>query len=255
MRSTPSASKKAGLFGSRSSFSPLAHSCEHFTHFAHPRLLTVLVYSGLSATIGEPEKFNAWLASVQEAHGFKHTFIHHPHRYSHLRKYNYLLQADEKPAPLNSLQEYKKTDRMRFVHPISMLSFGARRLPPDFSLESADCLSLYHAFESCKDRLGFDISGLDPTQFFADQEGSLLKQKDILRYEKALTDRVSEMIDSTDPQDQGSVLNSVIQKVSDPVTLKADQQFVPDAGQFYSNLITLVSDLHASGDLASKLNI
>ncbi|TFK94713.1 P-loop containing nucleoside triphosphate hydrolase protein [Polyporus arcularius HHB13444] len=208
---------------------------------------------GLSATIGEPEKFNAWLASVQEAHGFKHTFIHHPHRYSHLRKFTYLLQAEDKPAPLNSLQEYKKTDRMRFVHPISMLSFGARRLPPDFSLESADCLSLYHAFESIKDRLGFDVSGLDPTHFFADQRGTLLKQKDILRYEAALTDRVSEMIESTDPQDQNSVLNGIIEKVSDPVTKKADQQYVPDAGQFFANLITLLSDLHASGDLPALL--
>ncbi|KAI0720199.1 P-loop containing nucleoside triphosphate hydrolase protein [Cerioporus squamosus] len=208
---------------------------------------------GLSATIGEPEKFNAWLASVQEAHGFKHTFIHHPHRYSHLRKFTYLIQAEDKPAPLNSLQEYKKTDRMRFVHPISMLSFGARRLPPDFSLESADCLSLYHAFESSKERLGFDVSALDPTQFFAGQKGSLLKQKDILRYEAALTDRVSEMIDSTDPQDPNSVLNGIIEKVSDPVTRKADQQYVPDAGQFFANLITLLSDLHASGDLPALL--
>ena len=92
-------------------------------------------------------------------------------------------------------------------------------------------------------------------RFFADQKGSLLKQKDILHYEKAPTDRVSEMIDSTDPQDQGSVLNSVIQKVSDPVTLKADRQFVPDAGQFYSNLIALGSDRHASGDLVSSLTL
>ncbi|RPD67074.1 P-loop containing nucleoside triphosphate hydrolase protein [Lentinus tigrinus ALCF2SS1-7] len=208
---------------------------------------------GLSATIGEPEKFNAWLASVQKAHGFKHTFIYHPHRYSHLRKFNYLLQAEDKPAHLSSLQEYKRTDRMRFVHPISMLSFGARRLPPDFSLESADCLSLYQAFESFKERLEFDVSGLDPTNFFANQKGSLLKQKDILRYEKALTDKVSEMIDSTDPQDQNSVLNSIIEKVSDPITQKVDQQYVPDAGQFFANLITLISDLHASGDLPALL--
>ncbi|KAI0638272.1 P-loop containing nucleoside triphosphate hydrolase protein [Trametes polyzona] len=208
---------------------------------------------GLSATIGEPEKFNAWLASVQEAHGFKHTFIHHPHRYSHLRKYTYLLQPDDKPAPFNGITEYRKTERMRFVHPISMLSFGARSLPPDFALEAADCLSLYRAFESLKDRVDFDVDALEPTRFFADSKGALLKQKDILRYEAALTKQVSAMMESTDPQDPGSVLNGVIQRVSDPVVEKADQRYIPTSGEFFANLITLVSDLQASGDLPALL--
>ena len=51
---------------------------------------------------------------------------------------------------------------MRFVHPISMLSFGARRLPPDFSLEAADCLTLYHALESVREKLDFDVGRLTP---------------------------------------------------------------------------------------------
>ncbi|KAI0375726.1 P-loop containing nucleoside triphosphate hydrolase protein [Pilatotrama ljubarskyi] len=208
---------------------------------------------GLSATIGEPEKFNAWLASVQEAHGFKHTFIHHPHRYSHLRKFTYLLQPDNKPAPFNGITEYRKTERMRFVHPISMLSFGARSLPPDFSLEAADCLSLYRAFESFRDKLGFDLDALNPTRFFSDSKGTLLKQKDILRYEAALTKHVSELMESTDPQDPNSVLNGVIKKVSDPVLDQADQRYIPTSSEFFQNLITLVSDLQANGDLPALL--
>ncbi|KAI0660897.1 P-loop containing nucleoside triphosphate hydrolase protein [Cubamyces menziesii] len=209
---------------------------------------------GLSATIGEPEKFNAWLASVQQAHGFKHTFIHHPHRYSHLRKYTYLLQPDDHPAPFNGgLTEYRKTERMRFLHPISMLSFGARSLPPDFSLEAADCLSLYRAFDAHKDKLGFNLDELNPTRFFAESKGTLLKQKDILRYEAALTKRISEMMETTDPQDPNTVLSSVIKKVSDPMVDKADQSYIPTSGEFYANLITLVSDLHANGDLPALL--
>ncbi|EJF61300.1 P-loop containing nucleoside triphosphate hydrolase protein [Dichomitus squalens LYAD-421 SS1] len=208
---------------------------------------------GLSATIGEPEKFNAWLASVQEAHGFKHMFIQHPYRYSHLRKFTYLLEEGEKPAEFQSLQDRRKSYRLRFVHPISMLSFGARRLPPDFSLEAADCLSLYHALESVRDRLHFDVGSLDPTLFFADSKGILLKQRDILRYEAALTGHVSELIDSTDPQDPNSVLNQVIRHVSDPVIAKVDQRFVPNADAFFRNLIGLVSDLHANGDLPALL--
>ncbi|KAI0776031.1 P-loop containing nucleoside triphosphate hydrolase protein [Trametes elegans] len=208
---------------------------------------------GLSATIGEPEKFNAWLASVQEAHGFKHTFIHHPHRYSHLRKHTYLLQPDDKPAPFNGLPEYRKTERLRFIHPISMLSFGARSLPPDFSLEAADCLSLYRAFDSVKDKLGFDLAGLDPPRFFADTKGALLKQKDILRYEAALIQQVSSLIETADPQDQGSTLNSVIKRVSDPAVDQADQRYIPTSQEFFTNLINLVSDLHANGDLPALL--
>ncbi|OSD04333.1 P-loop containing nucleoside triphosphate hydrolase protein [Trametes coccinea BRFM310] len=208
---------------------------------------------GLSATIGEPEKFNAWLASVQEAHGFKHTFIHHPHRYSHLRKFTYLIQPDDKPAPFNGLPDYRKTERMRFIHPISMLSFGARSLPPDFSLEAADCLSLYRAFEAHADKLGFDISELDPTRFFGDLKGTFLRQKDILRYEAALTKRISEMMESTDPQDPNTALSAVIKQVSDPLVEKADQRYIPSREEFYTNLITLVSDLHANGDLPALL--
>ncbi|EIW61285.1 P-loop containing nucleoside triphosphate hydrolase protein [Trametes versicolor FP-101664 SS1] len=208
---------------------------------------------GLSATIGEPEKFNAWLASVQEAHGFKHTFIRHPHRYSHLRKYTYLLQPKDKPAPFNGLAEYRKTERLRFIHPISMLSFGARSLPSDFSLEAADCLSLFYALGDFRDRLSFDLDALDPTRFFPDSKGTLLKQKEILRYEAALTKEISEMMESNDPQDQDSVLNGVIRKVSDPMVETADQRYIPAAQEFYTNLITLVSDLQASGDLPALL--
>ncbi|OJT09010.1 hypothetical protein TRAPUB_91 [Trametes pubescens] len=205
---------------------------------------------GLSATIGEPEKFNAWLVSVQKAHGFKHIFIHYPHRYSHLRKYTYLLQANDKPVSFNGLAEYRKTEHLRFVHPISVLLFGARSLPPDFSLEVADCLSLYHALQPFKDQLVFDLDALDPTRFFAESKGILLKQNDILSYEAALTEQVSAMMESTDPQDPNSALNGVIKKVSDPMLDKADQRYIPASGQFYTNLIALLADLQMSGDLA-----
>ena len=133
-----------------------------------------------------------------------------------------------------------------------MLSFGARRLPPDFSLEAADCLSLYRAFEASQDQLDFDIRPLDPTHFFENARGSLLRQKDILQYEAALTEHISALIDSTDPQDEGSPLNTVIKKVSDPAVEKIDPRYIPDSNLFFGNLITLLSDLHASGDLVSS---
>lgn len=142
---------------------------------------------------------------------------------------------------------------MRFVHPISMLSFGARRLPPDFSLEAADCLTLYHALETVQEGVNFDVGALDPKVFFADRKGALLTQKDILGYEAALTTHVSNLIDSTDPQDPHSALRQLIQELSDPLVAKADEGFVPSSDSFFQNLISLVSDLYASGDLVSPL--
>ena len=76
------------------------------------QLLIYNLYSGLSATIGEPEKFNAWLESVQDAHGFRHTFIHHPTRYSHLRKYTYMLQGEGNAVALSHFTELSNDIRI-----------------------------------------------------------------------------------------------------------------------------------------------
>jgi hypothetical protein len=44
----------------------------------------------LSATVGNPEEFSAWLGSTQEANGNKLVTIEHHHRYSDLRKFIYV---------------------------------------------------------------------------------------------------------------------------------------------------------------------
>ncbi|KAH9932994.1 P-loop containing nucleoside triphosphate hydrolase protein [Fomitopsis serialis] len=177
---------------------------------------------GLSATIGHPEEFNNWLKSVQEAHHFKHTFIHHPHRYSHLRKFAYIMQ-DESPATFKGFVNYKNTGRTRFLHPVSLLSFGAHEIPPDFSLEAADCLSLYEAL------------------------------RDVLRYEADLKKIVDQLIATEDQQDDRSVMNKVIGHLVDPVVKTVDHHAIPSRRQFMDNLIYLVSDLHANGDLPAIL--
>ncbi|GBE83891.1 Uncharacterized helicase [Sparassis crispa] len=204
---------------------------------------------GLSATIGHPERFNDWLQSVQEAHGYNHTFIQHPHRYSHLRKFTYLVQ--EKSQTFTGLSNYSSTNRLKFLHPVSMLSFGARNsdLPSDFSLEAADCLTLYQAYHKCRGRIPFEPGALDPSQFFSGSAPALLKQKDILRYEVELKTGLSKLISSSDPQDASSALNDVIGCLVDPALQSVDNQYIPSRTAFYDNLIHLVSDLHSSGDL------
>ncbi|THG95299.1 hypothetical protein EW026_g6330 [Hermanssonia centrifuga] len=207
---------------------------------------------GLSATIGQPEEFNAWLKSVQEAHGYQHTFIHHAHRYSHLRKYSYIL--DTKASPFKGLDNFQNTGRLHFLHPASMLSFGGRTLPPDFSLEAADCLTLFTALVSQRDRVQFDSDSFDPMRFF--NQTALLTQKDILGYEAILRDTLSEVIAISDPHDESSPLNAIVRQVQDPAIAEmtsAQQNDVPSPKQILSNLIHLVSDLHTSGDLPALL--
>ena len=207
-------------------------------------------HSGLSATIGHPEEFNKWLNSVQTAHHFKHTFIHHPHRYSHLRKFAYVL-GDKKPDVFRGVAGHHNTGRMRFLHPVSMLGFGVHELPPDFALEAADCLSLYEALSvhsslnsSCA------LHTLEPVHFFTgDGSSRLLRQKDILQYESHLKKILNELLASDDRHGDQSILNNVIRRLDDSVVRNTNHYAVPDREEFQKNLIYLLSDLHATGDL------
>ncbi|KZP15488.1 P-loop containing nucleoside triphosphate hydrolase protein [Athelia psychrophila] len=208
---------------------------------------------GLSATVGSPEIFNEWLRSVQEAHGYQHKFISHPHQYSHLRKFNYVLQ---KPANRQflGLDSHQPTGRLRFLHPISMLSFGARDMLPDLSLEASDTLSLYEALSKCQDRISVDLRDLHPKKFFVGT--SFLTQKDILRYEAALKAILIPLIASDDAKDPNTVLHSIIRHLEDPIMRDIPQESlnqIPARGVFRANLIHFLADLHANGDLPAIL--
>ncbi|CAL1698804.1 unnamed protein product [Somion occarium] len=211
---------------------------------------------GLSATVGNPEQFNTWLESVQTAHGFKHSFIQHPHRYSHLRKFFYLFSEKAKTASSLALglNGYRDTDRLRFLHPVSMLSFGVRDLPPDFALEASDCLSLYRALTSLNVGDNDKIQSLDPSTYF--HRNTLLRQKDIIQYEENLKDVLNNIISISDPQDPESPLQRVAQHVQDPAISRlsiAQQNALPSKQAFFDNLLPFVADLHSKGDLPAIL--
>ena len=91
------------------------------------------------------------------------TFIHYPHRYSHLRKFAFfpeLLPEDEPFLGLDS--DRLPIESIRFIHPVSTLSF-AGILPPDLSLEAPDLLRLYTVLKT--KNIG-DTERLDPTTLF-----------------------------------------------------------------------------------------
>ncbi|KAF8511366.1 hypothetical protein JB92DRAFT_2934736 [Gautieria morchelliformis] len=208
---------------------------------------------GLSATVGNPEKFNTWLSSVQAAHHFKHRFIYHEHRYSHLRKYFYLRSAAQ--APFTGLRQHKPTGRLRFLHPVSMLSSAiGSALPPDFTLEARDCLTLFQALRKLGDTAGItedDLGKLDPTEFF--DPPTFLKQQDILRYEQTLIRVISKLREMPDSHE---TLQEIVHQLTDDEIYKAPDDLLSIAPEITTelegSLPHLVSDLYAEGDLEAE---
>ncbi|TFY82995.1 hypothetical protein EWM64_g1015 [Hericium alpestre] len=218
-------------------------------------LLSPCPIIGLSATIGEPETFSTWLHGVQRAKGIPYQFIQHPHRYSHLRKFMYLPEISTIDAPdeFKGLNKSQLSGRMRFIHPVSTLAFGAVEIPPDFSMESADLLQLYEALQICSTNLGGDLIRLDPITFFSSK--AMLMQKDILRYEAEMKAVLSKLL-SSDMIELSPPIRQVIQKVQDPIIAKQDENILnmtPSHGQFLSGLLPLLADLNSSGDLPALL--
>ncbi|KAI9465203.1 P-loop containing nucleoside triphosphate hydrolase protein [Lactarius psammicola] len=206
---------------------------------------------GLSATIGEPEKFNAWLESVQRSKGFEHKFIHHPHRYSHLRKFAYFPQLLPRDEPFLGLDgDHPPTDMMRFIHPVSTLSFGGM-MPPDLSLEAPDLLRLHEILKSQSDAYA---ERLNPITFFS--RNMFIRQKDLLRYESEIKDILARLVVAPDSLSPSSPLQRVVRHIQDPVimqTPKARLNAPPILSKFKSGLIHLLSDLKAIGYLPALL--
>ncbi|KAI9511439.1 P-loop containing nucleoside triphosphate hydrolase protein [Russula earlei] len=206
---------------------------------------------GLSATIGEPEKFNAWLESVQRAKGFEHKFIHYPHRYSHLRKFAYFPQLLSNDQPFRGLDsERPRVEMTRFIHPVSTLSF-AGSMPPDLSLETADLL---HVYEVLTSQNIADAERLDPTAFFS--RDTFIRQKDVLRYEADVKNVLARLVAAPNALDPSSPLQQMVKEVEDPLlkeTPKSLLNTAPSPSVFFSGLIHLLSELQATNGLPALL--
>ena len=192
---------------------------------------------------------------MQEAHGYKHTFIYHPHRYSHLRKFYYLLRSStEGIVAFKGFGKHLSSERMRFLHPISILSFGSRALPPDLALEARDTLMLHQALEKVPNVLtAEERERLRPQTFFSSSR--LLRQEDILGYESELKRVVHALMDTTNAgADEDSPLLAVTKSLTDQKIAKVDNaqlNTLPDEKVFLQNLLGFLCDLHVQGDLVS----
>jgi ATP-dependent RNA helicase DDX60 len=132
----------------------------------------------------------------------------------------------------------------------------ARTLPPDFALEARDCLSLYEELRkladsaALTDALQADLALIDPSRFFDPRV--FLKQKEIIRYEKALKEVLSKLIESPRSHDEHSSLQTIVRGLTDPEIAKTPEELLliaPKRAQLEGNLLELISDLHVEGDL------
>ncbi|KAI4131463.1 MAG: hypothetical protein LQ338_001205 [Usnochroma carphineum] len=101
----------------------------------------------LSATVGNPEQFNAWLTSTQQSSGFELTMITHQHRFSDLRKFVYkppkTFTFNGLPEPAFATLGLDGLNGLAFVHPVASLVNKSRGMPQDLSLEARDCFLLW----------------------------------------------------------------------------------------------------------------
>ena len=135
---------------------------------------------------------------------------------------------------------------MRFIHPVSTLSF-AGIMPPDLSLEAPDLLRLYRVLTA--NNIG-DVARLDPTTFFSCD--TFIRQKDMLRYEADIKNTLSRLIAEPDALVPSSLLQQVVREVQDPVikqTPKSKLNTQPDRSVFLSGLIHLLSAMQATDGL------
>ena len=163
--------------------------------------------------------------------------------------------TESNESKFTGLAKDKRSDRLRFLHPVSLLASGmARVIPPDFSLEARDCLSLFNALKQQNKMKVKDIEALDPATFFP--HDSFLKQEDVLRYEHALKVVLAELINEPHSHESSSTLQAVVRSLSDPVIMDTPENLLttaPRCGVLENDLIHLVSDLHAESDLVSEL--
>jgi ATP-dependent RNA helicase DDX60 len=138
------------------------------------------------------------------------------------------------------------------LHPISLLAFGVRSLPPDLALEAQDTLSLFQALAQFQNLIPHDLKSLEPTTFFSKNSSTFLRQKDVLRYESELKAILSDLIRHFNPQDKLSPLRGVINALQDPEIIKLDQNSAsakPSREAFKNDLIVLLADLHKKEEL------
>ena len=204
----------------------------------------------LSATVGNPGAFSDWLSDAQSSVGIPLKTIEHHTRFSDLRKFFYKPPVNfqfnglpDKPslAPLG----LDRVPDFDFVHPAQCLVNRRRGLPDDLALESADCLSLYHAMMACETDAFKVPPSLSPMAAFS---SDIIIKADVLSWGdnlKALL--VAWMKDNESP------FQKVVEMLGRSATEPDTESSRTDQKAFYGSAIPLLCRLHEADALPAIL--
>jgi hypothetical protein len=158
----------------------------------------------LSATIGNADAFNDWLASTQKAAGHELVMVQHPHRYSDLRKFIYTPPtrpdvADYLPLPTQrafAQLGLNEQGNFAFLHPVASLTNRVRGLPSDLTLEARDCFTLWQSMAKHQTAEFPMDKSLEPTTVLP----AVVKKADIIEWQAGLKKVLSNwMADEASP--------------------------------------------------------
>ncbi|GIZ45282.1 hypothetical protein CKM354_000845500 [Cercospora kikuchii] len=202
----------------------------------------------LSATVGNPKEFSDWLATTQQAIGKELVTVHHPYRYSDLRKYFYVppkkfgFHGIPAKRAFGSLGLEGLTG-FSFIHPVAGLMDKSRGIPKDLSLEPRDCFTLWKAmtkFETEKHKVP---AALGPAKALPE----VSRKIDILNWEKDLKNLLSDWLN-----DPSSPYDKVVQELGQEFRNEAREEvFATDPEQTDTGALTRIEeDRPASSTLA-----
>ncbi|KAJ8293829.1 putative helicase [Rhodotorula toruloides] len=209
---------------------------------------------GLSATVGAPERFSAWLESVEQANGRQYALIIHTHRFNALRKFAYAPRMNEWPVkPIGPLDEYRSRPQIFApVHPVAALGLGDPEMPEDLALEPRDCLALWRAMSTVDKELD---PKLKPRKFFAPTP--VIAIRHCIEYEKQLKKILLEWRNEPDYASPTSRFSRTVEFLEKPLrdSLGISEKLIEDAteDQFNSLFTPLLADLNAQNQLPAIL--
>ncbi|KAF2113529.1 hypothetical protein BDV96DRAFT_577961 [Lophiotrema nucula] len=208
----------------------------------------------LSATVGNPNEFNAWLSSAQQAIGNKLVMVQHPHRYSDLRKFVYA-PSRQKRFTFEGLPDNRAFGRLglddvedfAFLHPVASLINRSRGIPDDFTLEARDCLTLWQSMTKHQNAQFPVDKSLDPSNL-----PRVVKKLDIINWYTGLKSVLKEWL-----ADRNSPFDTILDDLSGTLKgykkqLRADQQEEPSEDK--ADVEDEVGDSHKIGGILPLLS-
>lgn len=205
----------------------------------------------LSATVGNPEQFNDWLAETQKASGSEIKMIQHHTRYSDLRKYMYQPPTNFRfggfgksygvGLGLDGLSGFEP------FHPASSLVDKSRGMPDDLALEPRDCLALWQAMVKFQTANYKVPDSLDPAKCLP----ACIRKVDIFNWEKSLKKLLLQwMPDSGSPFDKvmkeltPNTALEILQRVPSPSSSSVTDGEAIDPMDLKATTLPLLYQLH-----------